>query len=132
MAQFQVLDKSLTYALMPNETGATTFPINFETSREFKISLTCSYVQTSNSHRFNYLVDITGSFDGFSANNFIPYLRIYAESSNTFYNWDLNSMILSQIAGTVELWEEGTRTSQTAVSSSNLRTTFFYNNLYFF
>ena len=120
MADYSITNKNLTYDIFPNEAGATTFPIVFPESIPFYIKMQVSYRQISNSHIFAVEFNISGTLNGFTQNRFIPYIRIYAENSSYFYAWDLSSANLSNISGTVKVYENGALTSTTNVDASNI------------
>ena len=120
MATIEILSKLLTYDVFPSEAGASSFPIVLTEDLPFIINLTCNYRQISNGHTFAYRVFLTGNLKGFTQNRYIPYVRVYAESSNTFYAWDFTSATLDNISGTAKLYENGSEISSTNITSSNL------------
>lgn len=120
MATIDILDKNLTYDIFPSQAGVTTFPVVFDEPIPFKISLSCTYQQISNDHNFSFDVNVTGVLKGFTQDRVIPYVRVYAESSNTFYAWDLTNATLDQIGGTAVTRENGQITQNVQITSANL------------
>lgn len=120
MADFVVMSHDLTYETCPSMPGASTFPIVFQDSIPFRLDFDCTYVQISNSHIMRLEININASFDGYSRNGFIPYLRIAADDASKFYTFDIGSMTLSNITGYAKTYDNGTLTSTVEINSGNI------------